>query len=114
MKKRFSKELFVEILQNLQQESDTLSDLYEKYRIDFIDCDWIRNDISVIKLLEFIFDDEETDWIGWWCWEKDFGRDNNIDAFSITDNIIPLDTPEEFYNFLIENMENKNGRTDIN
>jgi hypothetical protein len=51
MKKQFSKDLFVDILNDLQRESDTLSELYDKYRIDYIDCDWIRNDISVIKLL---------------------------------------------------------------
>lgn len=106
MKKQFSKDLFVGILNDLQRESDTLSELYDRYRIDYIDCDWIRNDISVIKLLEFIFNDEETHWIEWWCWEADFGRDDNIgQIFDEDDNIIRVETTEELYDFLVSNIE---------
>lgn len=106
MKKQFSKDLFIKILNGLQEESDVLSELYQKYRIDFIDCDWLNNDSSVIKLLEFIFNDEETHWIDWWCWESDFGRDEDFGAiFDENDNIIRVDTAEQLYDFLINNME---------
>lgn len=106
MKKQFSKDLFVDILNDLQRESDTLSELYDKYRIDYIDCDWIRNDISVIKLLEFIFNAEENHWIEWWCWETDFGRDDNMgQIFDEDDNIIRVETAEELYDFLVSNIE---------
>lgn len=106
MKKQFSKDLFIQILNDLQKESDVLSELYQKYRIDFIDCDWLRNDISAIKLLEFIFDDEESQWIDWWCWETDFGRDENMgQIFDEDDNIIRVENSDQLYDFLIGNME---------
>ena len=99
MKKQFSKEDFVDIINKLKVESDTISKLYEDFDVDIIGCVWLQNDASVIKLLEFIFDDEDK-WIDWWCWENDFGRDR-LEAF-IDDKAIILDTAEDLYEFLIK------------
>ena len=111
MKKLFSKERFVEIMNALQQENDIISELYEKYNIDIIDCNWRQSDYYVVKLLKYIFDDEETDWIDWWCWETDFGRDTTLNHCykTIDDKEIEeeLDTSEKLYDFLISNMEEK-------
>ena len=106
MKKQFSKDRFVVILNTLQKQYDILSDLYENYNIDLIDCNWLLNETHVIKLLEYIFNDEETEWISWWCWETNFGRDEEFGAiFDEDDNIIRVDTAEQLYDFLIGNME---------
>lgn len=107
MKKQFSKDNFVFILDSLKKESDMISELYKEYNIDLIDCNWLLNETSVINLLEFIFDDEDTDWIGWWCWEKDFGRDKEIDVYYDFNDPIILDTPDQLYDFLIKNIEEK-------
>ena len=99
MKKQFSKEDFVDIINKLKVESDTISKLYEDFDVDIIGCNWLQTDVSVIKLLEFIFEDEG-EWIDWWCWENDFGREG-LEAF-IDDKAIILDTAEDLYEFLIK------------
>ena len=109
MKNQFSKEKFVEIINSLQKEDDIVSELYQKYNIDIIDCNWHQSDYYVVKLLQYIFDDEETCWIDWWCWETDFGRDTpycfyNIEGKEVEEEI---DTPEKLYDFLISNIKEK-------
>ena len=110
MKKQLSKDKFISIINSLKQVSDMLNELYEKYGIDLIDCN-LDQSVSVESLLEYIFDDEDTHDIGWWCWETDFGRDypscvvyENIDGKEITREI---DTVEKLYDFLISNMNTK-------
>ena len=90
MKKPFSKDKFISIINSLQQVSDMLNELYGKYGIDLIDCNLDQSN-NVIDLLEYIFDAEDAQDIGWWCWETDFGRDypscliyENIDGKEIS------------------------------
>ena len=112
MKKPFSKDKFISIINSLQQVSDMLNELYGKYGIDLIDCNLDQSN-NVIDLLEYIFDAEDAQDIGWWCWETDFGRDypscliyENIDGKEITKEI---DTVEKLYDFLVLNMNIKEG-----
>lgn len=111
MKKQFSKEWFISILDKIEHQETLLSILYRDYSIDLIECNWWLNDSQIVKLLEYIFDDEESEWISWWCWEKEFGNNKDIDAFDENEQKIILDTSEQLYEFLLENM---NGRTNIN
>ncbi len=111
MKKMFSKELFIEIMNALQQENDVVSELYETYNIDLIDCSWRQSDYYVVKLLQYIFNDEHNDWIDWWCWETDFGRDTTLNScyktFEGEEIEEKIDTAEKLYNFLISNIKEK-------
>ena len=102
--KKLSKEKFIYIIDTLKVESDTISELYQKYKIDIIDCDWYKSDECLIDLLKFIFDDKE-DWIDWWCWETDFGRDTSLCVlYDDENNETVLDTTEKFYDFLVDDM----------
>lgn len=112
MKKSFSKDKFVFVINSLQQVSDMLNELYGKYGIDLIDCNLDQSN-NIVNLLEYIFEDEEASWIDWWCWETDFGRDypscvvyENIEGKEITKEI---DTVEKLYDFLVSNMSIKEG-----
>lgn len=80
---------------------------------DAISCEGIINYgqdllLNNIKLLEYIFDDEETSWIEYWIWELDFGERNSKQkygerALTIYDedgDEIPLESIEELYNLL--------------
>ena len=111
MKKQFSKEIFIELMEALQQENDVVSELYQKYNIDIIDCNWHQSEYYVVKLLQYIFEDEETCWIDWWCWEADFGRDTDLNKIYIPnlksdkDIEVEINTSEKLYDFLISNIE---------
>lgn len=110
MKKMFSKEEFVEILNALCKERDVLSELYQKYNIDIIDCGWRQSDYYLVKLLQYVFNDEAS-WIDWWCWETDFGRDWDLSRLYYTENDreveLIIDSAEKLYDFLVSNMKEK-------
>lgn len=110
-----SKEKFVEIIERLRNYND-LQDKIENLFDDYIDnrehdfmnagsiC--VGHETIVVKLLENMFNDREN-WISWWLYEQDYGRSVSIDdVFDEMGNLIDLTTPEKFYDFLIENMEN--------
>lgn len=56
---------------------------------------------ALLKVLEYIYRDEEEQIITWWMYEKDYGKKKD---FHIYDNggIIPTDTIEELYDYLIK------------
>ena len=42
-------------------------------------------------------------WISYYCWEKDFGRDDKLKVFDEDGKEIPLTSSEDLYNLLIFN-----------
>lgn len=65
----------------------------------------------ILQALKSDFNDE-SDWIDWWVWEKDFGRNQGITAYSddeITE--IPLNSAHQLYELLVKNDEENTGTT---
>lgn len=60
---------------------------------------------ELLNLLIKLFHDEKTDWIFYFLYELDFGK--NWTESSITENGIPvkMKTPEDLYDVLIKNMQ---------
>jgi len=59
---------------------------------------------TIVKLLEFIFQDE-SEWIQYWLWELDFGKEaTRLGAFDANNEPIPLSTVNDLYNLLLKNM----------
>lgn len=64
--------------------------------------------LNNIKLLEYIFDDEDTGWIEYWIWELDFGERNSklkygeraLTVYAEDGVEIPLESIEDLYNLL--------------
>ena len=56
---------------------------------------------ALLKVLEYIYRDEEEQIISWWMYEKDYGKKKD---FHIYDNggVIPTDTIEDLYDYLIK------------
>lgn len=112
MKKIFSKEKFNTILDNLRLEYDMIHELYNKFGINIdLECHWFSSDYQLVELLKYIFNDEDTDYIGWWIYEADFGRDSSIAKVYIDENgeekEIPLSNSSMLYDFLIDNEEER-------
>ena len=61
---------------------------------------------AVTDLLSYIFCDEEDDWIGYYCWELDMGRDYKPGMITDKDGKdIPLGTVYDLYELLMDNYK---------
>ena len=59
----------------------------------------INHECLVVELLEMLTNDEDG-FIGWWCWEMDYGREVEEDSMTYDDKPIDLRTPEKLYDYL--------------
>ena len=72
----------------------------------------IDHESLVVNLLEKLTEDEE-DWIGYWAWENDYGRELEPDSVKQHGEPVDLRTPSQLYDFLLEKAnERANNRTD--
>lgn len=62
---------------------------------------------TLLNLLQELFDDKETDWIGYYIYELNYGE--KWEPGMITDNgkDVKLETPEELYMLLIHNLDER-------
>ena len=61
------------------------------------------NHIVIDALMDLLREEmgDEDDWIGWFCWETDFGeKSDNLGAFDIYGNKIKMDNAEDLYDML--------------
>lgn len=94
------KATFEQIISAIQTQSETISELYSKYRFDLHDTVFGRNEAELCKALKKEFNDKD-DWIGYWMWELDFGakwKPGTVIAKDGTD--IPLRTVDDLWNIL--------------
>jgi len=104
MKGILSKEEFVAHINGLKFEFDKLDKLYSEFGIDIFEMPWCYSSIHFLELLSQVMGDEY-DYISWWFFETDFGRDKNMNKIyeSSTDKVIAeLNTPEDLYDYLVE------------
>lgn len=104
-----TKEHFVACIKVLRDSDDMarrINKIVDEFRRgDFINGYAFSNDDAAIKLietLEIALGDVEH-WISWWCFEADYGREEDF-AASVTWNgeNYNLDTPEALYDFLTQ------------
>ena len=65
-------ERFLKIGTTIQEQDNTISDLYKKKidLLDFVD----PYQIIIADLLKEIYGDEGYDWFSWFCYESDYGK----------------------------------------
>ena len=109
------KEEFVDIINRLKKANDFVNETNKKAREldDAIESDFfnasslsISHETVVVRLLKMMFNDYD-DLIGWWIYEKDYGRKKEIKLWDGCSNEIDLSTPEKLYDYLIKEMEEK-------
>ena len=49
--------------------------------------------------------DKECQWISYFCWEKDFGRNESLKVTNKKGEEIPLKTSEDLWNMLVDCRE---------
>lgn len=109
-----SKQEFVNIINRLRNYNDLqnkIDELFEENidnrEMDFMDAGsiCIGHETIVVRLLENMFNDKGT--ISWWLYECDYGRDFSLGDLEDNGVEIDLSTPEKLYDYLIEEMEEK-------
>lgn len=102
-----SKELFIETINFIKERNDAQNKIDKIFREEFTDglfWPYCRYETQIVKILEEIMGDKECQWISYYCWEKDFGRDKHLgNPTDRNGNEIPLTTPEDLWNLLISN-----------
>lgn len=58
---------------------------------------------AIMKILQKVYKDEEDDVIGWWVYEKEFGKRKDLNLYENGGKrTIPSKTIEDLYNYLIK------------
>jgi len=109
-----TKQQFVKLMTAMQEQMDEIvkkseilsSAFTEAQPADFMPASYPLLD-TLQDYLKGVMNDE-CDWIGYYMWELDFGRENY--RLKVTENgrEIPLSTPEELYALLIRTRKNDN------
>lgn len=101
---------FVDIINDLMEVNDFVNETNDKAKrlndaiiSDFFNAQSlsISHENIVVELLKNMFND--SDLIGWWIYELDYGR--NFKMGDLIDNGVEIDlsTPEKLYDYLKEN-----------
>lgn len=106
-----NKKLFIESLNNLEKQynvdvefSKTMGKAFPNaFEANLLPNNHLLVD-TVIKLLGDGLDDH-IDWIGYYCFELDFGK--NFEIGMISDDV-DISTPEKLWDFLYNNLDEKN------
>lgn len=103
-----SKEKFVDIMNRLKNFDDMQNEIREVSRkyLEPIESDYfntvnacIGHETVVVDLLRDMFHDD-VDMLGWYIWEKDYGRDFKYGDLVDNGKKIDLSTYEKLYDYL--------------
>lgn len=104
------KELFVETINFIKERNDSMDKINEVFSNEFVDSvfyPYLKYENQIIKVLATSFDYDDDimyDWISYYCFDLDFGR-NHKNVTEKQDGVevsIPLGTPEELYDMLFK------------
>lgn len=101
-----TKEKFIETIEWLDKAWKNIDSIQREccLRLDDDSPFWKMVD-KVVELLSILYEDE--DMISWYCWEKDFGRNEYLGGVTIDEVEYPCNTAEDLYNILIILKERK-------
>lgn len=109
--KIISKDAFLRIMNDVHKEEEYIDDIngvFNKYNYGggYFPPTCVD---SLVNLLEFIFEDNN-DWIGYYIWELNFGKNWNPGTVRCKDKDIRLDTDENLYDFLVKDLSERRER----
>jgi len=106
-KKSKEKQLFCEVLQNLQFVNGRTMGMKHDYKINMMDYDDPFY-VTIENLLKLNYTQEQQNIINWWLYEKFLPTGDSLNLIDKkTEDEIPTDTPEDIYEIL-KNLENEN------
>ena len=102
-----NKEQFKDIIKHIQQQEEKERKLCKDLEVffdgNFVSC--VSEDLleALLNVLKFVFNDLSDDWIGWWLYDT---TDKKYTDKDIEHDVNDID---DFYDFLIQNMKDKDG-----
>ena len=109
------KDAFVKAMDGLRVFNDKLDALSDAVRVlsPSFNYFWLDEPFSIVlDILEDIFDDRETAWLAYFVYELDFLKDFTLGSVTIDDELVDLSDWGKVYDFMVENMKNKDGAKD--
>ena len=101
------KQLFCEVLQNLQFVNGRTLGMKHDYKINFMDYDDPFY-VAIESFLKLHYTQEQRNIINWWLYDKFLpSGEVLILTDKKTDEIIPSDTPEEIWDLIQEMVKNE-------
>lgn len=102
-----SKEVFVQTIERLKildKKMSKVDDAMKEIDSDF--CGFYITDVFniTIGLLEEIFHDTESNWLGYFIWERNWLQDLTLGDITINNEPVAINSWEDVYDFLINNM----------
>ncbi len=108
-KKDQEKQLFCEVLQNLQFVNSRTLGMKHDYKVNFMDYDDPFY-ITIENLFQLHYTQEQRNLINWWLYDKFLPTgDVLVLTDTKTEEIIPSDTPEDIWDLIIE-IKEKNAK----
>jgi hypothetical protein len=92
---------FVKLINIVAKQNETVKKLYD-LGVDLIEFDILSG--QTIKLLDLMTNDDE--WVGYFCWELDFGKKYHEGSVTKYDVPIDISTPEKLYEMLERDEQN--------
>ena len=109
-KKSKEKELFCEILQNLQFVNARTMGMKHDYKINFMEYDDPFY-ISLENMFKLHYTQEQRNIINWWLYDKYLPTGEVLMLTDKdTEEVIPSDTPEDIWDLIQEQNEKKNNK----
>lgn len=105
-----SKETFIQTIDFIRERNDKQHEIDMLFRKEFEDSifwPYSKYEVQLVKVLKEIMNDKETEWIDYYLWEKDYGRDNKLEVTEKDGTPIPLTTAEDLWNLLQDNLNHE-------
>ena len=108
-KKSREKQLFCEVLQNLQFVNSRTMGMKHDYKVNFMDYDDPFY-VTIENLLKLHYTKEQQNVINWWLYDKYLPTGEVLNLVNKeTEEVIPSDTPEDIWD-LMQQHEKKNNK----
>ena len=108
-KKSREKELFCEVLQNLQFVNGRTMGMKHDYKVDMMDYDDPFY-VTIENLFQLNYTQEQRNLINWWLYDKYLPTGEIlILTDKETNDVIPSDTPEDIWDLIQEQKNAKKG-----
>lgn len=102
------KDIFVQTINFMKERNDAMDKINKVFIEEFVDSifyPYFKYEAQLVNVLAASFDYDDDiirEWIEYYCYELDFGRQHKLGDVSKNHVSIPLGTPEELYDFLFE------------
>ena len=107
-KKSREKQLFCEVLQNLQFVNSRTMGMKHDYKVNFMDYDDPFY-VTIENLLKLHYTKEQQNVINWWLYDKYLPTGEVLNLVNKeTEEVIPSDTPEDIWDLMQEQEKKGN------